>query len=372
MNKTLQIAIGIVIIVVIVVLIVVFTKEKPTEGEVIKIGAILPLTGKAASLGKDMQNAINLAVEKVNKNGEIVEVIYEDEKCDPKEAVIAYKVLKLKGIKLIIGAACSSSTLAIAPLAEQDKIVLITPASGEDKISEAGDYIFRNHVFSSRKGEDLGEFAAIHFNNVATIYDQSNDGTLLFERFLVEKFQEEGKLVLERQGVQGSATDFKTELAKIKIKNPEAILVEALMPQSALIIKQIRELGISSQIITDDAIATDKEFLDAIGDLSEGIIFSGSEFTRETNSKFWDLYTERFGKNPNIFAAQAYDCLMILSDIISQKCRAGDSTCVKNEIYKVKNYDGVSGSATFDENGDAIKPISIKTIKNGQFVPYEE
>ena len=357
------------IIVILILGFVVFYKPAPEE--TIKIGVILPLTGKAASLGEDMRNAIDLALEEINKKDKVIELIYEDEKCDPKEAVTAYKTLvDLKKVKIIIGAGCSSSTLAMAPLAEQEKVVLITPASGADKISEAGDFIFRNHILVSQKLGKLGEFAGEKFETVATIYDQSNDGFVLGEEAFVENFQP--KTVPRREPFQSNAMDFKTELIKIKEQNPESIFIGALMPQAALIVKQKGELGIRGAILMDDATATDKEFLDAIGDLSDGILFSGSDFSRKTNPEFWDLYTERFNKNPNIFAAQGYDCLVILADIIKQRCKTGDSICVKDELYNVKDYMGVSGLTTFDKNGDALKPLAIKIIKNNQFVPYEE
>ena len=300
--------------------------------------------------------------EDVNKQ---VELIYEDEMCDPQTAITAYRSLRLKGVNVIIGAFCSPSTLAIAPLAEQDKVILITPASSAETISQAGDYIFRNHVFSSQRGIKLGEFAANKFDSIATIYDKSNDAFVLTEKSLVEKIQEKNKIVLERQGVLGTATDFKTELIKIKASKPSAIYIGTLMPISALIVKQMKELNMTAQIIADDATVIDKNFLDAIGNMSEEIFFVSSDFDQETNLEFWNLYTERFGKNPTVFAAQSYN-LMILANIISEKCKNGDSICVKEYLYQIKNYSGVSGSTTFDVNGDAVKSLIIKTIKNGQ------
>lgn len=362
----------IIIIVIIIVGVLIYTSQKsavPEEKEVIKIGAILSLTGKADTLGEDMRNAINLALEKVNSNKQIVELIYEDGMCDPQEAVTAYKALSLKGVKLMIGAVCSPSTLAIAPLAEDDSVVLITPASSADSISQAGDFIFRNHVFSSQKAGKIADFANKNFHSVATLYDQTNDAYILGEQVFVEEFQGS---ILARESFQNGDVDFRTQLTKIKSKNPEAVFILALMPQSALILKQLEELAIPSQIISEDALATDEKFLDATENLSDGIIFSGSDFSRETNPEFWDLYTERFAKNPTIFAAQAYDSLIILSNIIKEKCKTGNPICVKDELYKVRDYPGVSGLTTFDENGDALKPTVIKTIKNGQFVPYEE
>ncbi len=370
MNKTTKIILGIVVLVIVIVLVAVFYKPAPKG--TIKIGVILPLSGKAASIGEDMRYAIDLAAEEINKDKKIVEIIYEDEKCDPKEAVSAYQAVILKGVKLIIGAACSSSTLAIAPIAEKDRVVLLTPASAADKISEAGDYIFRDHIFASQRGNIMGEAIGEEFHTLATLYDQTNDGLIMVEKFLVEKFQDKKKVMPERQAFQKGATDFRTELTRIKAKNPEIIYIGALMPESGLIVKQMKELGISAKIAMDDASAMDKAFLEAVGKLSEGVIFSTSRFGKEDDPKFWDSYTERFGKNPIIYAAQSYDSLKILAKIIKENCPSGDSTCVKNELYNIQNYPGAAGITSFDENGDAIKPITIKIIKNGQFVPYEE
>ena len=106
MTKNTKIVLGVVVLVVIVVLIAVF--YKPASKETIKIGAILPLTGKASNLGEDMRQAINLALEEINRQRDRkIEVIYEDEKCDPKEAVSGYKnLVSIHGVKIIIGAGC--------------------------------------------------------------------------------------------------------------------------------------------------------------------------------------------------------------------------------------------------------------------------
>ncbi|MBU4285137.1 ABC transporter substrate-binding protein [Patescibacteria group bacterium] len=370
MNKTTKIIGGIVIIIIVIVLVAVFYKSAPKG--TIKIGAILPLTVKATNLGEDAKQAINLALEKLNQNSKIkIEVIFADEKCDAKEAVSGYRELTLKGAKLVIGAICSPSTLAIAPLAEQEGIVLITPGSAADEITQAGDFIFRDHVTMSQKTGKLAEFAVQKFNSIATIYDQSSSAYTLGDKIITDKFINEGKNVLSREGFGNDTTDFKTQLIKIKAGKPEAIYIGGLMPQAGLIIKQMNELGMSFQILAEDGFVTDTKFSEAVGNLSEGIIFAVTDFGRNIDPRFWDLYTEKFGKNPTIFAAQAYDCIMILAKIIKENCHDGNPICVKDALYNIRDYPGVSGTTSFDQNGDAIKPIIIKTIKNGQFVPYE-
>jgi branched-chain amino acid transport system substrate-binding protein len=371
MNKATKIIIGIIIAIIVIGGIWYGASKKPTpvtEKESIKIGVILPLTGRGASLGENIQNAITLALDKIgNKN---IKVIYQDEKGDPKEAISAYQNLRMEGIKVIIGPGFSGGVLAVAPLAEKDKVIILTPSGAADSISDAGDFIFRNNAMVKDKETKLAEFAAKKYSKVATIYDQSVEGLVSAEKIFSEVFTKNGGTIVERQGFPRGETDFRTYLSKIKLKNPEALALFAIMPASAQIIKQIKELGINLVILADDATATETSFLESIGSLAERIIFSGSQFDRSTNPEFWDSYKERFGKEPNIYAAQAYDSFMILMNTI-QKCNGIDTECIKNELYKIKNYPGAAGLTSFNEKGDAIKPIIIKTIKNGQFVPYE-
>jgi branched-chain amino acid transport system substrate-binding protein len=163
MTKTTKIIIGIIIVVIIIVGVIYYgMSKKPillvTEKEPIKIGAILPLTGRGASVGENIQNAITLALDKIgNKN---VKVIYQDEKGDPKEAISAYQNLRMEGIKVIIGPGFSGGVLAVAPLAEKDKVIILTPSGAADSISDAGDFIFRNNTMVKDKETKLAEFAS--------------------------------------------------------------------------------------------------------------------------------------------------------------------------------------------------------------------
>ena len=348
------------------------TKEEKIS-EPIKIGVILPLSVKAANLGENAKQAIDLAMIEINKTTPKIEVIYGDDRCDPKEAVSVYQLFKQQNVKFIIGPICSPGTLAVAPLAERDGVVLITTGSAAETISQAGDFIFRNHITMSQKTGKLAQVAALKFNSVATIYDQANDAYLAGNNIVVDEFNKQSKVVAVTEGFGKDATDFRTQLTKIKIKQPEAIYIGALMPQAAIIVNQMKELGISSQIISEDGFAVDNKFLEAIGKSSEGIIFATTDFNREnTNQIFWDLYAQQFGRNPDIFAAQSYDTAMILVKIIRENCNSGNSVCVKNSLYKIQDYPGVSGKTSFDQNGDVKKSVVLKTIKNGQFVKYEE
>lgn len=375
MSKTTKIIIGVIIVIIIIGGIWYGVSRKPIEEKVIKIGVILPLSGKVAGPGQDITNAISLALEDINKEKKIIELTYEDSECDAKKAVTAYNSLvNVKGVKIIIGALCSPSTLVIAPLAEKDKVILITPASAAEAISEAGDFIFRNHTKDSDEARTLADFMVEEYKNIAVMYSVSNDSTVQREKYFSEEFQKKGGSINLKLSFTDEHQDFATEIAKIKQIEEEIDAIYVLAPaasNAARIVKQLTELGVQKQIFGDKSWAT-SEFVDAVGNLSDGIVYTEAEFTRTTNPEFWDRFNKRFNKTPPSWAAQGYDTLMILSQIIFDKNCGVDTTCIKDELYKVKDYPGVAGSTTFDGNGDAIKPITIKTIRNGQFVPYEE
>ncbi len=144
-----QLIIGAAIVIVLAAFACACLDKQPTESEEIKIGAVLPLTGDGAKYGQSAKSGLDLAVEEINANGGIkgkfINVIYEDTKMEPKEGTSAVlKLLTIEKVPAIIGAMASSVTLAIAPIAEENKVVLLSPVSSSPLITDAGDYIFRN------------------------------------------------------------------------------------------------------------------------------------------------------------------------------------------------------------------------------------
>ena len=339
------------------------------EEEVIKIGVILPLTGKASIYGEYIKNGIELAIKEINNSN--LQIIYEDSQCDPKQAIFAYhSLVDIKGVRTIIGGACSPCTLSIAPLAEKDKVILFTPASSAASISNAGDYIFRNHVYIDLEVKTMIDALHDKYNTFAMIYDASNDGCVQGEEFLRSYIGNDNLFSI---AIQGGSNDFRTNIIKLKenIDKIDAIYLEVMSSDGIMIVKQMKELGINKPIIADKACAGNKDFVEAVGYLAEGILYAEPEFNYDTNNYFWDSYVKDYAKEPVILSAQSYDILKILYDIIENKCDL-DSECIKNTIYVIDNYHGAAGNTSFNEKGDAIKHLIVKTIKGGQFVPYEE
>ncbi len=332
--------------------------------EKVKIGVILPLTGKGADFGTQTQKGIELALKELNKDGKKVEILYQDEKCDTKEAISAYNALKLQDVHVFIGAGCSPSTLAIAPLAEQDKNILITPLSSAETISQAGDYIFRDHTKVDAEFRKLGEWAGKRYKKAAFVYDNTNDAIIQAMKYFSQAFPGETVKV----AIVGGGSDYKTELLKVKEADPDLVHVEALPPDTMLVLKQLAELGIKKQITTGKLVGT-SEFVNTAGKLAEELIYTIAEYDEKTSPQFWELYKNTTGTNPGIFAAQGYDCLKMLA-LASEEC-GGKTDCIKDWLYAVKDYPGAAGITNFDTNGDAIKKVAIMKIQNGKFVKVE-
>lgn len=343
--------------------------KQPASTETIKIGAILPLSGKASSFGEDIKSALDIAVEEINTRGQKIDIVYEDSGCDPKKAVSAFHSLfGIKKINVMIGAACSSETLAIAPLAEQNHVILITPASSAETISDAGDFIFRNHTHDKTEIAKLAPYAIEKYKNAAIFYDSTNDGIVQQQQWFSELFINLGGNIAANISMIGGGTDYRSELLKLKSKIDEidVVFLPLLEKDATVVIKQMKELHINKPIIGNKAFATSGFVSNAGKDLAEGIVYAEAAYNENTNSVFWNKYLEKTGRKPVILAAQGYDTLKILVQIFD-KCKADDTICVRDELYKI-DYEGVAGIVKFDEKGDAIKEIAIKQIQNGNFV----
>jgi len=375
MKRNIWIGIGIIVVVALaIVLIVTQTKKEPGE---IKIGAILPLTGDAAKWGETSKKGIDLAVEEINKaaglKGRKVKVIYEDDQGSVKASTDAMtKLAAVDKVPLVIGTLFSSATLAIAPIAEKNKVVLLSPASTAPKITEAGNYIFRNCASDLLEGKEMAQFARenLKLGKIAVIYINNDYGVGLKDVFEAE-FRNLGGMIAAFESFEQGGTDFRTQLTKIKAGKSEAIYMPGYPPEMARILRQARELGITTQFLSI-VIFEDPTILEIAGDAAEGAIFSSRVYDPKSGEtvvcNFVEAYKAKYESAPDIYAGLAYDAMRIVALAIERGGVKSDG--IKNALYGIKDFPGVTGTTTFDENGDVIKPIKMKALKSGKFIWY--
>ena len=351
------------------------TKEEKTK-EAIKIGAALSLTGKAAYYGEQTKNGLELAIEKIKEENYPfeLELIYEDTQSDATPAVSAInKLIDIDKVKLIIGPIRSSDVLAAAPIAEKNRVVLFITVASTDEITQAGDYIFRNRETSAPHGKRMAEFLINKGIRRVAVFSSKSPNSIGYRKFFMDNFKQLGGQIVLFAEYDEKNNDFRTDISKVKNSGAEAFyIVPTLGKDGGLMTKQIRELGYK-QLITTTPVPESTEFLDTSGIYSEDVVFTSPAFDID-NPDIQDYrisYKTVYGKESDFISANAYDAMRIIAEAI-KTCKSDNSECIKDYLYKVKDYPGVGGLTSFDQNGDVVKPVIIKTVKNGQFVKYEE
>ncbi|MBS3127768.1 penicillin-binding protein activator [Candidatus Woesearchaeota archaeon] len=350
-------------------------KQKITQEETITVGFISPLTGDVANYGESARGGVELALEEINAqgiNGKKMNVIYEDGRCNAKDATLAaQKLINQNGVYVIMGGVCSSETLAAAPLAEEAQVVLVSFASSSPDITNSGDYIFRTWPSDAGQGKKIAEKMIADGIKTVGIVHPNSDYNLALAKAFTESFEAQGGKVVLREMYEQDAKDFRTQLLKVKAAQVEAMYI---IPygEGGLVMKQAREQGISVPLYASETVGTPEVVADA-GGAAEGVIYATPAFDAESSSAkvFLEKYVSKYGKEPSfgVVAATAYDTAHLVADAL----RTGeDANAVKQYLYNVQNYAGVAGTLTIDEHGDALKDFQLMVIHEGAFIPLEK
>jgi branched-chain amino acid transport system substrate-binding protein len=343
--------------------------------EVVKIGFIGALTGDGAPIGEAARNAAMIAIDEINaEGGQQYEVIYEDGKCSgPTSASAAQKLISVDKVQLIIGGMCSSETLGAAPIAEEAKIVLLSPVSSSPDITKAGDYVFRTFASDATSGTKIAETIWSRGLKKIAVISEQTDYSLALKNVFEARYKELGGEVLISEGYASATKDFRSQLSKIRATNPEAIYLVPQTPASGeILLAQLNESGLTVPRFSNELVTT-PSLLDS--GLSDGIVFAEVNFNTEAPGArmFIDKYTSRFGElspnSPPIYAASTYDAVYLLTDLITEHGVNPDR--IKNALYKVKDRPGTVGKLTIDANGDALREYILKQVANGTIVPVE-
>lgn len=361
-------------IIVILIFVLFFIWQSRTEQNIVKVGAILALSGDAAKYGEASRNSIALETEEINKKGGIkgkkLKIIYEDSQGYPEKSVSSFrKLVEIDNVKFILGPLSSPEVLAIAPLAEKKKIIILSPSASAQQISQAGDYIFRNVMSDEYDGRAMASYAFKELKKRrAAIFYINNDFGLGLANSFIKKFKSlAGEIVIALSYERGEK-DFRTQITKIKDARPDSVFLVGYSEMSD-IIKQEKELGAKLSFLSF-SMFEDPNILKLIGDAAENVYYTFRYFDTETKEgvvdNFVNTYKKKYNSDPDIFAALSYDAICILTLALEKGNFRVEE--VKNALYSIKDFPGVMGKLSFDKNGDVISPIGVKKIENNQFV----
>lgn len=361
--------------------------DKPSEEgalpEVIKIGVFEPLTGANAAGGELEKEGIDLAHElypTVTINGtEIpVELKYVDNKSDKIESANAARNLVDDfGAHIILGSWGSSNSIAAGPVYKDAQIPAIGTSCTNPLVTLGNEYYFRVCFIDPFQGKVMANYAFNEggFKKIAIIQEVSNDYSVALAKLFTGAFIEltgDDKCITSVGNYNTGDNDFSAQLTAIKNSDAEAIFAPGNFTESALIMKQARELGITLPFLGGDTWET-PEVIEIAGEAAEGAVYSSfydpaAPLTDRT-AEFLDAYAAKYGADTLAAGVTAlgFDAYLLAIETI-EKAGTVDGPTLRDTLAATKDFEGATGYVTLDENGDAVKPAVIKTIQNGQFV----
>ena len=345
------------------------------SGDVIKVGEFASLTGSEATFGQSSHQGTQLAVDDLNAAGGLlgkkIQLLTEDDQSQAGQpATVVRKLISRDDVIAILGEVASSKSLEAAPICQQNKIPMISPASTNPKVTETGDYIFRVCFIDPFQGTVMANFArkTLKLKAAAVLTDVKSDYSLGLAKFFKEGFLTDGGKIVAEQNYSAGDKDFNAQLTAIKTENPDGIFVPGYYTEVGLIALQARQLGITVPIFGGDGWES-SSLVPIGGKALEGCYFS-THYSPEDTSPAVQDFVKRFraqhNETPDAMAALGYDSAMILADAIK---RAGstDGAKVAAALAATKDFAGITGKISIDANRNASKPAVILTIKDGQF-----
>ena len=368
--------------------------------DVIVLGEFGSLTGVTATFGKSTQRGIEMALEELNQaggvEGRLFRIVVEDDQSKPEEAATAVKkLINQDKVLMVLGEVASSRTLAAAPICQEAKVPLITPASTNPKVTQIGDYIFRVCFIDPFQGEVMAKFAynTLKVSKAAILKDIKNDYSVGLAQFFTETFTNLGGQVITEESYAEGDIEFRAQLTAIKAKNPEVIFIPGYYTEIGLIARQARDLGINVPLIGGDG--WDSPRLVEIGGKALENTYYSNHYTAEDPSpqiqKFISNYNTRYNETPDAMAPLGYDAARIAFDAIRRSGilqeqnvkeaykenpkasflmeainTPGNRQLIRDAIATTKDFPGVTGMITIDENRNAKKSAVVVKIEGGK------
>lgn len=357
--------------------------ENADESETVKIGLNLALSGDVAAYGTAMRDGIELAAEEVNAEGGVlgkqVELVeYDNQGDDAQAAQIATRLGTEDNVSVILGSDISSATKAAIQSGGQVGVPVIGPAATADDVTVAADgsveeFGYRVGFQDSYQGRSLAEFANENLgaSTAAILGDNSTD----YAVGLTETFEEtfDGEVVAVENYTSGD-TDFSAALTNLANQDFDVLFIPGYYEQGGPIIKQAREMGIDQPILGPDGFSN-TALAELAGPSNMNDVYYTTHFTELSENplvdEFVSNFTAKFDSSPDSFSSLAYDSFYVAVEAIE---RAGtqDSEAVNEEIAATTDFEGVTGTFSFDDMHNPIKSVNVIEVQEGEQVNVTE
>ena len=337
--------------------------------EPIKIGAILPLTGPIASAGEFAKQGVELAVANLVAEGKKIEVIFEDNAYDSRVGLSAYN--KLKTVDKVDAVVVFGSPVAmpLIPIVNADQMPMLA-LTASAAYSTPDDYAFRIVGTNDTEAKATVDVLVdkLGKKKIAVMYlsnDYGTGGLAAFKKYAIGK-----ATVVAEESAPPGATDYRSQLAKIKAVNPDGVFLATLYREAGTILKQAKEMGIMVPFMCGQPCVV-PEIFEVAGTAAEGLLVVAP--TNNASLEFIQSYQDKYGEDfLSYLTLHHYDAIKVLSSV-GEVCASDDYSgpCLKKALDDLADFPGLSYQINFDENGDINDQFTIQVAREGKFVPYE-
>ena len=346
----------------------------------IPIGFFAPITGPAAADGESARNAVLLGLKEVNDAGGIggkkINLMIYDDRLNPQEAVaIANKLIEKDKVVGVVSGAYSGPTRVTAPIFQKAGIPMVAgyavhpDVTWDPKEKKPNDFCFRNGFLGEIEGAAAAEFAVknLKAKKIALIFMDNDFGKAISSGF-AERAEKLGATILTKQMYKfPGEKDFRPFLTRIKEGSPDVIFAAGYYNEAASIVRQAKELGITSQILGEEGFDSPK-FLEIAGPAAEGVIIATNldrDDPRPLVQNFLKNYQKAYNEDADMVGASSYDAFMILVNAVR---KAGtDPKMIQKTLLETKDYNGLTGKISRFVQGEVVKPVQIQVVKGGKF-----
>ena len=346
----------------------------------IKIGAVTCLTGELSTFGVSSKQGADLAVGEINSAGGVlgqpIDLIVEDNGSKAGEtATIFRKFVSQDKVAAILGDLTSSATMEGAPIAQDAKIPLLTPSATNVAITKVGNYIFRSCFVDPFTGRIMAKFALdqLKAKRAIVITDVKQDYSVGLTEAIRQYFVANGARILTELSYSSGDTNFRTQLTEVRMAHPDVIFLPGYYTEAALILRQAKQLGIDCPFVGGEG--WDSPVLIQIAGKSADGNYYTDHFSANDPSprvqKFVQEYRAKYGSIPDALAALWYDGARLMAQAL-QRAGSTDPEKIRDALAGTRDFEGVTGRISIDENRNAAKPGVILKIENGALKMVQE
>jgi len=357
------------------------------EGDPLKLGTLLVISGENASLGLDSQHGVEIAVDMAGGEiaGHEVTFDHQDDGCAAEGGQTGAQALAAQDdVVAVIGTSCSSAGVPAAQILSEAGITIISPSNTAPNLTDPAEhqpFYLRTAHNDEIQGKAMSDFVTqeLEAGTAATIHDGSPYAEGLANVF-AEEFAAAGGEVTAQEAIQVGDKDMKPVLTSIAANSPDYLYFPVFVAEGGLLTSQAREvdglsetdLGGADGMLTPDWISAAGE------DAAEGVYLSGPDL--EFSGSFYEedflpAYEEEFGEPTSVFHAHAFDATNMLIEAIEEVAITEDGTtyiprtALKDRMFETSEFEGITGNLTCDENGDCNPDatISVSVVENGDF-----